>query len=177
MIEKAQSQLAMLNRNFTFLVFDAEKIPFTDGSFDCVIANHMLYHVKNLPKTFEEIHRVLKPKGKLYASANGNKHLITMIQLIRSIIPDFIGFPDGFTLENGAQALNKYFHHFEIRKMENGLKVTHPAPLLQYIRSMSGFKDAKPEQLNQLEKLINDQFLHKKELFIEKESGIFIASK
>lgn len=36
---------------------------FDDGSFDCVVANHVLEHVSNVPRALAEIRRVLKPGG------------------------------------------------------------------------------------------------------------------
>ena len=38
------------------------------GSFDLVICNEVFEHVYNLPKALEEIHRVLKPDGRLVAT-------------------------------------------------------------------------------------------------------------
>jgi SAM-dependent methyltransferase len=43
---------------------DLEAIPFDDGSFDWVIANHVLEHVGDLDKAVSEIARVLAPGGR-----------------------------------------------------------------------------------------------------------------
>jgi len=40
-----------------------EEIPFEDGSFDIVVANHVLEHVDNDIKAMKEVFRVLKPDG------------------------------------------------------------------------------------------------------------------
>lgn len=42
---------------------DMLDMQFPDGSFDCVIANHVLEHVSNVPRALAEIGRVLKPEG------------------------------------------------------------------------------------------------------------------
>lgn len=42
---------------------DVEAIPFANGSFDIVIANHVLEHVKNLAHATEEISRILAQGG------------------------------------------------------------------------------------------------------------------
>lgn len=39
---------------------DIRNLPFPDECFDVVIANHMLYHVSNLPQAISEVRRVLK---------------------------------------------------------------------------------------------------------------------
>ncbi|MFA6601253.1 MAG: class I SAM-dependent methyltransferase [Candidatus Paceibacterota bacterium] len=44
------------------------KMPFKDGSFDCVICLETLEHVENPLKAMEEIHRVLKSGGKFVGS-------------------------------------------------------------------------------------------------------------
>jgi len=57
MIADAKTNLIDLSNQINFQVFDAQTIPFEDGSFDYVIANHMLYHVKSISKTLAEIKR------------------------------------------------------------------------------------------------------------------------
>lgn len=42
---------------------DLESIPFADGYFDCVIANHVLEHVGSLERATREIGRVLSSSG------------------------------------------------------------------------------------------------------------------
>jgi SAM-dependent methyltransferase len=41
------------------------KIPFDDATFDLVINNQVMEHVEDLDNTLSEIHRVLKPGGKV----------------------------------------------------------------------------------------------------------------
>ncbi|PIN81090.1 hypothetical protein COV13_02280 [Candidatus Woesearchaeota archaeon CG10_big_fil_rev_8_21_14_0_10_32_9] len=66
MIKTARSKY----NNIAFEVADVQKLPFKDKTFDVVIAKHMLYHVTNIKKAFKEIHRVLKPEGRLIISLN-----------------------------------------------------------------------------------------------------------
>ena len=48
------------------IVGDAqERMPFDDGSFDRVLAIHVLEHLPNLPAALAEIRRLLKPSGRL----------------------------------------------------------------------------------------------------------------
>lgn len=51
----------------TKIIFDAHSIPYENESFDCVIVQAVLEHVINPKLCIEEIRRVLKPKGVLYA--------------------------------------------------------------------------------------------------------------
>ena len=43
--------------------FDVQEIPIEDGSFDCVICNHILEHVEDDRKALDEIYRVLRKGG------------------------------------------------------------------------------------------------------------------
>jgi SAM-dependent methyltransferase len=49
------------------VVWDLEKIPwpFKDNEFDMVIASHILEHLSDTVKAFDEIHRITKNGGKL----------------------------------------------------------------------------------------------------------------
>jgi uncharacterized protein YbaR (Trm112 family) len=51
----------------TMLICDAHDIPFQDGSFDGVILQAVLEHVVDPYRCCEEIHRVLKKQGVVYA--------------------------------------------------------------------------------------------------------------
>lgn len=43
----------------------AEALPFADGSFDLVIGHAILHHIPDLGGAFAEIHRVLRPGGRI----------------------------------------------------------------------------------------------------------------
>lgn len=51
----------------TVLICDAHDIPFDDESFDGLVAQAVLEHVVDPYRCAEEIHRVLKPHGVVYA--------------------------------------------------------------------------------------------------------------
>ena len=52
---------------YTKIVLDAHDIPFEDEVFDCVIIQAVLEHVIDPQRCVNEIHRVLKPSGIVYA--------------------------------------------------------------------------------------------------------------
>lgn len=47
------------------LCANVTKLPFKDKSFKTVISNCVLEHIQNIDEALSEIHRVLKPKGRL----------------------------------------------------------------------------------------------------------------
>jgi SAM-dependent methyltransferase len=52
------------------VVADASNLPFADGSFDAVLACHMLYHVPDARVALAEFRRVLRPGGILVTTTN-----------------------------------------------------------------------------------------------------------
>jgi SAM-dependent methyltransferase len=61
---------------------DVQALDFPDGSFDCVVAAWMLFHVEDLDRGLDEIARVLVPGGRLVAVTNGNDHLAELHELL-----------------------------------------------------------------------------------------------
>jgi glycosyltransferase involved in cell wall biosynthesis/SAM-dependent methyltransferase len=53
----------LYKENTFFESIDIEEIPYSDCSFDLVIANHILEHVSNPEKALSELNRVIKNKG------------------------------------------------------------------------------------------------------------------
>ncbi len=184
MVEKARANLAEIDGNFRFTMMKAGDIPFEDGRFDIVIANHMLYHVQDVTQTLEEIWRVLKPGGRLYASTNGIEHMQELDDLMPVGLPfkpvgEVIG---KFTLENGLGILRKYFSEIELRRHQDGLIVTEVRPLVNYALSrVSIFADAAEIRQDVRHKFI--EMVEKKMdenggvIRITKDSGLFIARK
>jgi SAM-dependent methyltransferase len=60
---------------------DVQSLDFEDGSFDCVVAAWMLFHVEDLDRGLDEIARVLAPGGRLVAVTNGSDHLAELFEL------------------------------------------------------------------------------------------------
>ncbi len=53
------------NTNVNAVVANSEKLPFNDGSFDCVVINRQLYKT-SIVATLLELKRILKPSGKAW---------------------------------------------------------------------------------------------------------------
>jgi ubiquinone/menaquinone biosynthesis C-methylase UbiE len=139
MVEQAQEDLQPSGHHFVFGLVDAQSIPYDDASFDAVIANHMLYHVPDRAKAIEEMQRVLRPSGTLYASTVGDYHLRELDEMIARF--DTKGeylFSDSnpFTLENGLAQLAPWFASVTVHRYEDDLVVTEASPLITYAMSM-----------------------------------------
>ncbi len=121
-----------------FVLADAVELPFLDGYFDLVMANHMLYHVSDIPKALHEISRVLKRGGQFLATTNsqnsmselGNLHMQTMRVL-------GIPYPadreqSSFSIKNAVEQLGSVFDSVEPLIIDSGFCVTEPSPVLSY---------------------------------------------
>lgn len=63
-LELAQENFALRGLKGTFVLHDAESLPFDDASFDVVYSNGVLHHTPNTRSVVQEIYRVLKPGGR-----------------------------------------------------------------------------------------------------------------
>jgi SAM-dependent methyltransferase len=93
-------------------VGDATRLPFDEGSFDCAIANWMLYHVQELDRAIGELARVLTPHGRLVAATNSLRHLEELWSLVGR---DRATEPPRFFAETGEEALRRHFPRVERR--------------------------------------------------------------
>jgi SAM-dependent methyltransferase len=128
----------VLDDRAVYVVADAQELPFADGSFDAVLASHMLYHVPDRPKGLAEIRRVLVPGGVFHAAANGDGHMRQLDELVGDDW-DFTRLGDLFGLENGVPQLEAFFVDVRAERMEGGLEVTEVEPLVAYVASSSTF--------------------------------------
>lgn len=179
MLDSAWRSLVVTGRAYKFEQIDAQSIPYPDGTFDLVIANHMLYHVPDRPQALTEIRRVLKNDGRLMAATVGETHLKEMGAWIKraSIEPRQGKFTQPFTLENGGDQLRAFFSNVTADRYKDNLKVTEVAPLLDYIRSMISAEHLSAEELANLESEFRAMLAKDGEIFITKDSGLFEATK
>lgn len=126
MIDEVQTRLG---DSATYGVADIQELPFTSGSFDSVIANHMLYHVPDLEQALAEIARVLRPGGIVIATTNGLDHL-------RELRAHSVQWSRSFALENGAPQLERFFRDVEVELFPGALEVTEIEPVLDFVRSL-----------------------------------------
>jgi SAM-dependent methyltransferase len=176
MVEEARGNLRHSNHPFTFAVIDAQAIPYGDGSFDAVIANHMLNHVPDRQRAFREIRRVLRPGGRLYAATTGQSHLRELVHLVARIDPA-LPFQDGvaFTLEDGTQQLSPWFSRIELHHYEDALAITEAAPLIAYVRSTRAGAALAGDRLTRLTAAIEQELAARGTIHVTKATGLLEA--
>lgn len=178
MLAEARASLAALPRPFRFQVVDAQAIPLADATLDGVIANHMLYHVPDIDRALAEIHRVLRPGGRLYAATNGARHMRELEALMRRMAPDLPAIPVAsapFSLENGGEQLAAHFAHVELRRYEDALLVTEAEPLVDYVASIVATWRRLGEKRAEFARLVEQEIAAHGAIRIGKETGLFVA--
>ena len=184
MIAEAQAQLKDAP-NFTFAVADAQTLPFDDATFDAVVANHMLYHIPDLPRVLSEVRRVLKPGGRLFAATNGENHLRELDDLSQDLTADgvvHLGLQNNhvtsFELETGAGYLEPYFSSVTLHRPpgDPDLLVTEAEPIIAYILSVTPAdvkRDA--EKMAALRERVEQALAESGEVRITRATGLFEA--
>jgi SAM-dependent methyltransferase len=180
MLDDARRNLGTSASRFQFAAVDAQAIPFAGNSFDCVIANHMLYHVPDRARAFAEIRRVLSPHGRFYAATNGEAHLREMKLLceragiaVSGVLNASAESP--FSLQNGAAQMAPWFSFINLVPLENGLAVTEAEPLIAFILASVPVHSVDDVKLQALHDLINEELAEQGAVHITKEAGLFIA--
>jgi ubiquinone/menaquinone biosynthesis C-methylase UbiE len=179
MLDAAWRNLVVTGRAFQFKEIDAQSVPFENDTFEAVIANHMLFHVTDRPKALAEIKRVLKPGGHLFATTSGQNHLKEMANWIRQATPgaDFAFFGNAFTLENGFEQLAQFFPRVRLSRYPDSLQVTDVKAILAFIRSTSHAAELSEAKLAELQSELERELETKGKISIQKDSGLFEATK
>jgi len=178
MLAATKARLRPYGPDARFAIVDAQAIPFADARFDVVIANHMLYHVPDLHRALREIRRVLRPDGRFHAATNGERHMIELAALARTVGLDAesFGIDDAFSLDRGATALNRHFVQIERRDYVDTLEVTEPKAIVRYVASTVNAGRIVGDQIAELRRLVTDTIAREGAFRITKSTGLFIAS-
>lgn len=158
---------------------DITEIPYPADSFDIVIANHMLYHVPDIPKALSEVCRVLKHSGVFYTStiSSGGMHGYLHKALL-DFDPqlDFFSAADyAFTVENGAEQLHPFFREIELQIHEDALRITDTQDLVDWIGSTAAASDIPREKLRELYDYFEQIRQQTGIISIPKRSGMFLC--
>lgn len=142
MIRDARRTVGSEDSRFSFHTFDCHQIPFDRESFDLVIANHVLFYCKDIPKVCQEVKRVLKNNGHFLCSTYGDQHMKEINQLVQEfdnhVVLSSEKLYERFGLKNGESILNTCFPHTELLRYEDSLLVDRPEPIIEYILSCHG---------------------------------------
>jgi ubiquinone/menaquinone biosynthesis C-methylase UbiE len=112
---------------------DATALPVRDGSFDTVIANHMLYHLDDPSVALREFARVLRPGGRVAIATNGRDHMAE----IDALVPVPWSKLNDFTAETAPAIVARFFTDVEVARYPGELAVPEVEPVIAYLESMN----------------------------------------
>ena len=178
MIRDVRRNIRQDLQSFTFQVFDCANIPYADNTFDLVIANHVLFYADDLPGTLQELARVLRPGGRFICSSYSSLHMHEIRDLVR-LFDSHISLSQGhlyerFGLENGQSLLSPVFSSVRLLRYEDGLRITDPQPLIEYILSCHGNQNQYlVNRYKEFQSFVKEQVGN--EFYVTKDAGIFVC--
>ena len=110
---------------------------FEENQFDLLSCCFAIYYAEDIPHTIREMHRVLKPGGKLFVTGPMPENKQTFYEIIKQatgkIIPPMPGSSRYST--QILEAIQDVFSSVEINIFENPLVFQDAAPFLEYTRA------------------------------------------
>ena len=161
------------------LATDATALPFDDGTFDAVIAMHMLYHVKDPAKGIAEMHRVLKPDGFLAVTTNGIGNMRKMYELATVFgSPPHDPAAAAFGYDTAERLMQAQFGNVALSHHPARLRVTEPEDVFLALTSYPPGDEAPEAELVRLRREIAEAFQDGNGVLeVEKESALFISRR
>ena len=178
MLKKSRQNLEKNSVKSDYGLVDALNIPFAANSLDCVVANHMLYHIADIQNALLEIRRVLKPGGRFLAATNGDEHMLEFWQLLKTFYPQADGrlTVGRFTLQNGPEKLSEVFSLSSVSWFKNSLEVKETEPLIQYILS-TRFGDTVRPVIGEISAVVGEKIKQEGYFGIRIQSGVIKTFK
>lgn len=158
---------------------DTANLSFDDGTFDAIIAMHMLYHVPDPAAGIAEMFRVLKPGGFLAVTTNGAGNMRELYELTT-----VFGSPPSepaaavFGFGTAERLMRLQFGNVTKFQHPAGLRITDPEDVFLALTSYPPGENASGVQLKTFRKVIDDAFRKGNGVIeVQKEMGLFISKK
>ena len=121
-VELARRRFELFDLPGTFQTADAENLSFTDESFDLVYSHGVLHHTPETGKAIQEIHRVLRPRGRAVVMLyhRGSYNYRVNISLLRRAGAQLLKLETGIKLVNKitGEPLESLREHARLLKTE-----------------------------------------------------------
>ena len=191
LLEQARFENVKLGNPFTILPLDFNRpLPFDDKTFDLVSCCFAIYYASDIPFTIREMHRVLKPGGRLFTSGPMPENKKVFYDVIREAsgkeIPPMPGSSRYSTQIYGA--MEDTFSKVDTEIFENPLTFKTAAPFIAYTRasldedrrlwtSLFNSKDEYEKLIMDITRVADDIVRKDGQLVMTKVVGGFIGTK
>jgi ubiquinone/menaquinone biosynthesis C-methylase UbiE len=138
LLEKARIENAKLGNPVEFIELDFNKpFPKSDNEFDLESCCFAIYYATDIPATIREMHRVLKPGGRLFTSGPMPENKKVFYDIIREATGKPIPpMPGSSRYSTGIyNAMEATFSKVDIHVFENPLTFSTVEPFIAYTRA------------------------------------------
>jgi ubiquinone/menaquinone biosynthesis C-methylase UbiE len=191
LLEKARQENAKIGNRIKLidLNFD-QRFPLNDNQYDLVTSCFAIYYSEAIPFTISEMHRVIKPEGRLFTTGPmpENKRLFydIIFEATQHPIPPMPG--SSRYSSQIYKAIQEQFSKVEVHIFENPLVFDNVGPFLAYTRASLSedrrlwktlFEDTGGFEhvMQQIEKVAAQRISKEGKLVMTKVVGGFIATK
>jgi len=161
---------------------DAQQLPFRDASFDRVMANHVLYHVRDMTQALHEIRRVAQAGARVVIATNSRSTMQPLFALTDAAAAE-TGVEGGQTVAlrfgiEDTELVHDVFPEARLAVYEDAFSFPSPEPVLAYVASM-WIDHIDPARrvafLASLERRVRHVIKREGALRVPKRSGCFVA--
>ena len=168
MLQSAAEEATRRRHHPKFVTSDLQALPFPAQHFDGVMANHVLYHLADIPAGVRELARVLKEDGWLLTTTNSDDIRVPVLEFHYAAL-DKLGIDyvsearSPFSMENGKQILDSSFRNVDqIYFEDETLYCSADAFVASYktigrYRNLLAQEDIDPDKKRQLPILLRQQ--------------------
>jgi len=192
LLQQAMEQNEKLGNPVTFLPLDFNKaFPFPENTFDLVSCCFAIYYAEDVPFTIGEMHRVLKPGGRLFTTGPMPENKQLFYDVIREATNDrpIPPMPGSSRYQSQfLKVIQDRFSSVDVHIFENPLTFDQVDPFVAYTRASlsedrklwsSFFNDRDEFEviLKKIEKAAADRLSKDGKLVMTKVVGGFLATK
>lgn len=166
---------------FAYDIMDCCDIRGTASAYDIVVANFLLFYLRDIKKAVAGIARALRPGGTLICATYGERHMQEVEELVKEFNPKIrlsaVRLYENFGLENGEAVLSRCFDRVEKREYPDELHVTDIDLLADYIMSCHGNqREYLVTEYDEFKAFLKGKLKKKGYIRITKQAGLFIAA-
>ena len=178
MIRDARRSIGADDPRFSFRMLDCEELEDVPGTYDRILANHVLFYLKDPAAICERIAHMLTADGLFLCSTYGENHMKEIRRLVEGfdsrIVLSQEALYERFGLENGGAMLRGIFREVREERYPDSLMVTDAEPLIEYILSCHGNQNQYiMERYAEFRQYV--QAKTEKGFQITKEAGVFLC--
>jgi ubiquinone/menaquinone biosynthesis C-methylase UbiE len=191
LLEKAKQESQKNHIKATFLDLDFNTpFKFTNDRFDLLSCCFAIYYAEDISFTIREMHRVLKPGGRLFTTGPMIQNKKIFYDVIKEATGKTIPAMPGSSRYGSEilETIKKQFANTEVHIFENPLTFTKAEPFLEYTRASLSedrklwgdfFKEKQDFEhiMDQIGQIAHQRIARDGQLVMTKVVGGFIATK